>query len=96
MAAIFRGPSVLPETGLVRFTFDDVAPYLEHLEPPERERLAAETALQTPDGFQIWGIPSGAKSVLRSLAPGDYLLLLGSPGPGARLCTAVGSSLRPH
>jgi hypothetical protein len=71
-----------PETGLVRFTFDDLAPYLDHLEPPERERLAAETALQAPEGFQIWGIPSGAKSVLRSLAPGDYLLLLESPGPG--------------
>jgi hypothetical protein len=71
-----------PEASLVRFTFGDVAQHLEHLEPPERERLAAETALQAPDGFQIWGIPSGARSVLSSLAPGDYLLLLESPGPG--------------
>lgn len=35
-----------------------------------------------PDGFQIWGIPSGAKSVLKNLAPGDYLLLLEAIGPG--------------
>jgi len=71
-----------PETGLVRFNFDDIEQYLEHLEPPQRKWLAAETALQAPDGFQIWGIPSGARSVLSSLAPGDYLLLLESPGPG--------------
>jgi hypothetical protein len=38
--------------------------------------------LEAPDGFRIWGIPSGARSVLSSLAPGDYLLLLESPGPG--------------
>lgn len=71
-----------PRSGLVRFTFDGVAQYLEDLEAPELAQLASGTALEAPDGFQIWGIPSGAKSVLRSLGPGDYLLLLESPGPG--------------
>src|SRR4051794_38004209 len=34
------------------------------------------------DGFQVWGIPSGAKSVLRRLREGDWLLLVESDGPG--------------
>jgi 5-methylcytosine-specific restriction protein A len=33
-------------------------------------------------GFQIWGIPSGAKAVLRDLKIDDYLLLLRAVGPG--------------
>ena len=37
-----------PETGLVRFTFDDVARQLEHLEPTELEQLAAETDREVP------------------------------------------------
>jgi 5-methylcytosine-specific restriction protein A len=37
---------------------------------------------EVPNGFQIWGIPSGAKSVLKNLRRGDWLLLLLSDGPG--------------
>lgn len=35
-------------------------------------------------GFQIWGIPSGAKQMLKSLVPGDWVLLLKSDRPGGQ------------
>ena len=64
--------------GLRRFTFDDVEPYLQHLGKDELGRLAGVCETDGSDGFQIWGIPSGARSVLKNFVEGDQLLLLKS------------------
>ena len=68
--------------GLRRFEFADVAPYLTHLASLETEQLRRDAARYAPEGFQVWGIPSGAKSVLNDFQVGDYLLLLEAIGPG--------------
>jgi 5-methylcytosine-specific restriction enzyme A len=44
----------------------------------ENRSLEQQVTTAGPDGFQVWGIPSAAKSVLRNLAVGDYMLLLES------------------
>jgi hypothetical protein len=72
----------MPKSGLVVFNFDDVKDRLGHLSEWEIDQLERDCKKFAPDGFQIWGIPSGAKSVLRTLMVGDYLLLLESVGPG--------------
>lgn len=64
--------------GLQRFMFQEVEPYLQHLPKDELVRLAAVCNVEAPDGFQIWGIPSGAKSILKNFVEGDHLLLLKS------------------
>lgn len=66
------------KAGLCRFNWYDIESYLQNLDASERNVLQQKIETQAPDGFQIWGIPSGARSVLRSLAVGDFLLLLES------------------
>lgn len=68
--------------GLVTFHFDDIRSYLDNISESEKQTLGRATESLSPEGFQIWGIPSGAKSVLRSLGVGDILLLLEAIGPG--------------
>jgi 5-methylcytosine-specific restriction protein A len=67
--------------GLVHFQFEDIEPYLAELRAAEQRqlRIAGE---EIDEGFQIWGIPSGARTVLRELKIDDYLLLLEAVGPG--------------
>ncbi|MDV7145965.1 HNH endonuclease [Tropicimonas sp. TH_r6] len=71
-----------PKTGLIKFSFDEIGPYLSNLSVSELPELQNELEKASPDGFQIWGIPSGAKYVLRSLKNGDHLLLLEAAGQG--------------
>jgi 5-methylcytosine-specific restriction protein A len=71
-----------PKAGLRHFKFEDVEPYLSNLSVEQREAISRSLEAEVPAGFQIWGVPSGAKSVLRSLQAGDYVLLLESVGPG--------------
>lgn len=73
-----------PGTGLVRFHHEDIEPYLNDLTPDQRVEVRRAVESDADDGFQIWGIPSGARTVLRELVPGDYLLLLEAVGPGGR------------
>lgn len=63
---------------LHQFKFEDVAPYLEHLPEAELQRLSRLCVKDAPDGFQIWGIPSGAKTILKNFIEGDQLLLVKS------------------
>lgn len=70
--------------GLKHFSFDDIAGHLDSLSEIERQRVRAEAAEYAPEGFQIWGIPSGARAVLRNFAIGDYLLLLETVGVDGR------------
>ena len=50
-----------PQSGLRRFGFGEIAPHLTNLPPDEVERLANDTERYAPDGFQVRGIPSGAR-----------------------------------
>lgn len=71
-----------PRDGLRYFDFADLEPRLGHLPSDEVEQLRRDVAKYAPDGFQVWGIPSGAKFVLSTFRVGDCLLLLEAAGPG--------------
>lgn len=86
-----------PTAGLIEFSYSDVAPFLEHLPVSEREQIRIDVEKYASDKFQIWGIPSGAKFVLRAFEVGDYLLLLeaaGSGGSFAYVGRAIGKPSR--
>jgi 5-methylcytosine-specific restriction protein A len=74
--------------GLVYFHFEDIEPYLEEIGADERRQMRRATEEIDADGFQIWGVPSGARTVLRELTVDDYLLLLESVGPGGSFAYA--------
>lgn len=65
-----------PTNGLKRFSVEQIEDFLKHLSPSELANIRQKTRAQTPNGFQIWGIPSGAAKVLDPMKPGDYLMLL--------------------
>ena len=65
-----------PVDGLKRFTFGQIEDFLTHLSPFELAEIRRKTRQLTPTGFQIWGLPSGAHTVLKRMRSGDYLLLL--------------------
>lgn len=67
-----------PSTGLVRFSFRDIEPFLKELDTFELVSIQRQVAKLAPNGFQIWGIPSGARHVLEPMETGDFLLLLES------------------
>jgi hypothetical protein len=46
------------------------------------DRLTSVIEHEYPNGFQVWGIPSGARGALKNLRVGDWLLLLMADGPG--------------
>jgi 5-methylcytosine-specific restriction protein A len=74
--------------GLRQFELSKILPKLRHLPLDEVEQLQRDISRYAPDGFQIWGIPSGAKAVLRELQVGDYLLLLEAAGVGGSFAYA--------
>ncbi len=67
--------------GLIRFKFGDIETDLGCLSGSERAELADTLETSAPEGFQIWGVPSGAKSMLRYLTKGDHFALLVSIRP---------------
>src|SRR4051812_34455634 len=66
------------ETGLVRFTLSEVEPFLGQLPGSEVHAIRSAVHKSAPDGFQIWGLLSGAERVLKPMQVGDVLLLLES------------------
>ncbi|MGM0584318.1 MAG: HNH endonuclease [Pseudomonadota bacterium] len=74
--------------GVVQFQFSELEPHLRDLSQEELSRLRETLKRECPDGFQVWGIPSGAKSVLRDLSRNDVLLLLESAGYGGAFAYA--------
>ena len=65
---------------------------------PQQDRAATnlrDTERYAPEGFQIWGIPSGAKAVLHAFQVGDYLLLLEAAGPGGSFAYAGRAIAKP-
>lgn len=67
-----------PTNGVRRFSLDDIRSFLDQIDPFERYLLEVAIEDLAPTGFQIWGIPSGAGSVLKDMSQGDFLLLLES------------------
>lgn len=84
-----------PKNGIVRFEFSDVVSDLAQLHLEEIEQLRLDTERYAPEGFQIWGIPSGAKRVLNDFQVGDYLLLLEAAGPGGSFAYAGRAIAKP-
>jgi len=70
------------QAGLKRFSFSDVVRYLDGLTQHDKDDIERICGDKANNGFQIWGIPSGAKVVLANMVPGDILLLLETNGPG--------------
>jgi HNH endonuclease len=67
-----------PEAGVVRFQLSDINNFLEDLDPHEMLSMHSKIADLVPSGFQIWGIPEGARDVLTDMKTGDFLMLLES------------------
>ena len=84
-----------PKIGLRHFSYTDVAPHLSQLSSKEIERLRRDTMKYAPEGFQIWGIPSGARAVLSSFEVGDYLLLLEAARAGGSFAYAGRAIAKP-
>ena len=69
--------------GLRQFTVETV-PGLQNFPTAEVDRLRVALQREGLDSFQIWGVPSGAKSIIASLSEGDWFLLLTSDRPGGQ------------
>ena len=65
-----------PKSGTVRFSVDEILPNLDPVPPPEMTALRDSVDRLAPEGFQIWGLPSGAAKTIQTMVEGDYLLLL--------------------
>ncbi len=70
------------DAGLRNFLLADIEQYLSNETDQSRQQL--KTVLGSITGFQIWGAPSGARSILKDIVPCDWLLLLESDRPGGQ------------
>ncbi len=57
---------------------DEVEQFLPEIAPGEIANLRQIEDELAPTGFQIWGLPGGAESVISRMTAGDYLMLLES------------------
>jgi 5-methylcytosine-specific restriction enzyme A len=73
-----------PSTGLMQFQLDQLPELTEGVEQNAVEAIERELRMEAPEGFQLWGIPSGARSVISNLRKDNWLLLLESDGPGGQ------------
>lgn len=69
-------------TGLCEFSTDEVRHRLSELGPLQAAEVARNFERIGKTTFQIWGLPTGAKDVLKKMITGDYLLLLDTNGEG--------------
>jgi hypothetical protein len=74
-------------SGVRRFKEPDILPELADLPEEEMYRVAA-TIRSAPNGFQIWGIPSGGSRLFRQVSEGDYWLLIDTDRPGGAISYA--------
>lgn len=79
-------PKTIGDTarGLRQFTLDDVPGLIDALPEQELGRLRVVLEREGREGFQIWGVPSGAKSVIANISESDWFLLLTSDRPGGQ------------
>jgi 5-methylcytosine-specific restriction protein A len=73
-----------PSSGLMYFQLDQLDEITEGFGPDEIQNIRTQLRTEAPDGFQLWGIPSGAKSVISNLRKDNWLLLVESDGPGGQ------------
>jgi hypothetical protein len=73
----------------VRFQFSQIERFLD-IHPDEKRSLALQLSELIPEGFQIWGVPAGAKSVMNAVRPSDVLLLLRTWGREGRSASLDG------
>jgi 5-methylcytosine-specific restriction enzyme A len=71
-------------TGLVTFQLDQLPELTDVLQQDVVQALQKQLQTEAPGGFQLWGIPSGARSVISNLRKDNWLLLLESDGPGGQ------------
>lgn len=71
-----------PRAGLCEFSADEVQDHLSELGPLQQAELARNFDRIGKTRFQIWGLPTGAKDILKKMITGDYLLLLDTNGEG--------------
>lgn len=69
-----------PRTGLCEFSISDVRRHLSELGPLQLPELTRNFDRIGGTRFQIWGLPAGAKDILKKMITGDYLLLLDTNG----------------
>ncbi len=75
------------ENELQKFKLEDIEKHLIDFNLVEIPDIRDKIARLAPDGFQIWGIPSGAENVLKSMQTGDHLMLM--PSKNFRYCGKV-------
>ena len=71
-------------SGLRHFKEQDILPQVSDLPEEEIFRIAA-TIRRAPDGFQIWGIPSGGSRLFRRVSENDFWLLIDTDRPGGTI-----------
>jgi 5-methylcytosine-specific restriction protein A len=64
--------------GLREFSLKDIKDQIEEHVGPEHAELQDGYDRIGSSTFQIWGVPTGAKTALKNLKTGDWLLLLNS------------------
>jgi hypothetical protein len=73
-------------SGLRHFK-DEILPQLSDL--PQEEIIRVAAAIRgAPQGFQIWGIPSGGARLFRRVSEGDIWLLIDTDRPGGSISYA--------
>lgn len=76
--------TLVSESGnALRFNYRQIEKSLP-LSKDAHEQLRAACEELAPGGFQIWGVPRGAISVLKQVVPGDVFLLLRTRGAEGR------------
>lgn len=80
-----------PKTVFGEVSIDDIA---ERLPPHLKDEVLTTLTKEFPSGFcNAWGVPSGAKSVIRNLECNDVMLLIkttGGDGEMPALCHVKG------
>jgi len=80
-----------PKTVFGEVSIDDIA---ERLPPHLKDEVFTTLTKEFPNGFcNAWGVPSGAKSVIRNLECNDVMLLIkttGGDGEMPALCHVKG------
>src|ERR1051326_454689 len=73
-----------PANGLRKFHYEDIEEGLSVCTDAEKNEIRTALNISAADGCQIWGIPSGAASIVRDIQPNDWLLLLESDRHGGQ------------
>ncbi|AWN41160.1 HNH endonuclease [Methylobacterium durans] len=65
-----------PEGGLRRFRLPEIEKHLQNIPPSELAAAHSKMTELAPTGFQVWGLPEGARDAIKNMEDGDFLMLL--------------------